>query len=759
MNNPQANMNRSFLNSTISLLVLVALCFSIAGCVRNNAEMNIRYIDESTPWYESVTTSCGADDIGSADCASPIYADPNIVVFFKNNDDVSTEPCGLISIVDHQGQITHIDLEDYFSDTEHSVLYSVFDKEDAYYAVVSYEDDGELRNSIYRLSLEDSSMEFCYEINPNEDHPGMYVDRVIYSNNKYYAHMCYLDGVYYRDAFLFLDNEGNELLTIDVDDMPVMWTVNDAGELLYVGWNQSNQYSYNADVYRINPDNGEITSLGIDEEILDRYRMGLLQSDGCIYCNNNDLTLTKLNVETGEETLVLDYNNSDVNLANIMESTLFYCDEDNIVAVKSVFYPLENDEWSVYSLHKSDNNPHVGKQIITAAPYCQINILAASAIRSFNESSEQAYIYVTMDYSRLTFTDYEDSGVAIVNDYNRDLAILSTLKNDIRYGVGPDIILDYGTFATLNNTNYLQDLSAVINDPDCFNRDDYFSNIIDAYTIDGSLFQIPVSACVAGIYSNKDWNGYPSCGFTFDEYDTFVQNHCNGLDPLGDNYGRDLSLDYLVRSNYDALHDDNGHITLDNETFRDICEYTQNQSTGQNPSLINSNAQYVSLVRVHYDLTRMLIDSDKELYGLPSLNGESGPVALCNESVAITSCTTCSDELIEFVRIILSYDVQIMNVNYNPINREAMQSVANDALNYANSYIESVYGINNYNDPEVVNEYINYLSSANTCYLADDNSLMVLNEELQPYYEGQKSIDEVIQIAEDRINNMIDEMQ
>lgn len=104
-----------------------------------------------------------------------------------------------------------------------------------------------------------------------------------------------------------------------------------------------------------------------------------------------------------------------------------------------------------------------------------------------------------------------------------------------------------------------------------------------------------------------------------------------------------------------------------------------------------------------------------------------------------------------------SYDIQIMNVNYNPINREAMQSVANAALNYANDYIESLYGIENYNDTEVISEYLDYLSSASTCYLADDNSLIILNEELQPYYEGQKSIDEVIAVSEDRINTMMDE--
>ncbi len=751
---PNVKTNR---NSLIIILVFILSGGYLTGCFKTDSETQRRYIEESTPWYSCNTVSYSSDCIGNTDCSIPVYADSNIIVFFKDYDDSSCETCSLITVDDYCGLTVQIDLQEYFPAYEQSRLYSVFRKGNDYYAIIVSIYEGENYNYIYKLLLENSSIEYCSEIEADDDHPGMYVDKVVYCNDHYYAHAYYLDGVYYRDAFIIMDDSYNRLFAIDIDEMPFMWTTNDEGELLYVGWSQSNQFDYDADVYKINPVSGEITSLGLDAELLDRYRMGLFQSDGCIYCNNNDFTLTKLNVETGEETLVLDYNNTDANLANINDSALYYCDEESIISIKSVFYPNESNEWSVYRLNKANDNPHIGKEIITAAPYIQLNVLAASAIRSFNESNNQVYIEVTMKYSRLTFSDYVDSGVAITNDYNRDMAILSTLKNDILYGVGPDLLLDFGTFATLDNSNYLQDLSLVINDPDCINREDYFDNIFDAYTMNGSLFQIPVSACVAGIYSNEDWNGYSSCGFSFDEYRSFVQDHCNGMDPLGDNYGRVLSLDYLVRSNYVALHDDNGHITLNNETFRDICEYIRDQSPEQNPSLINSNAQYVSFVRVHYDFTRMLINTDNKLYGLPSLNGESGPVALCNESVAITSCTRHSDELIEFVKSILSYDTQIMNVNYNPINREAMQRVANDALNYANDYIERMYGIENYNDSEIISEYLEYLSSASSCYLVDDNSLIILNEELQPYYEGQKSIDEVIAVSEDRINTMIDE--
>ena len=61
-------------------------------------------------------------------------------------------------------------------------------------------------------------------------------------------------------------------------------------------------------------------------------------------------------------------------------------------------------------------------------------------------------------------------------------------------------------------------------------------------------------------------------------------------------------------------------------------------------------------------------------------------------------------------------------------------------------------------DPSIIDEYIEYICSANTCYMCDDYALLIMNEELQPYYQHQKEFADVIPIIENRINNMTDEL-
>ncbi len=67
--------------------------------------------------------------------------------------------------------------------------------------------------------------------------------------------------------------------------------------------------------------------------------------------------------------------------------------------------------------------------------------------------------------------------------------------------------------------------------------------------------------------------------------------------------------------------------------------------------------------------------------------------------------------------------------------------------------------IADYNDPSIIDEYISYISSANTCYMSDDYSLLIMNEEIQAYFNHQKEIDKVIPIIENRVNNMAEEQK
>ena len=125
--------------------------------------------------------------------------------------------------------------------------------------------------------------------------------------------------------------------------------------------------------------------------------------------------------------------------------------------------------------------------------------------------------------------------------------MISKLKNDISIGEGPDILLDFAQYSGLNEDEYLCDLQGIINDKASFNREDYFDNIFDAYVKDGKLYQIPVSACIGGIYAPEIVVSDSKPGFTYSEYEEFVATQCDGFDPLEYELGRNRCFSLMVR--------------------------------------------------------------------------------------------------------------------------------------------------------------------------------------------------------------------
>lgn len=745
-----------FLRRITMIFSIILSGLYLAGCSINGDERQVRYIDENTPWYECETVTYDIDEIGDFETTMPIYADPDIQLFARNTDPVSGQYCNVLCISDKEGNVISVDMQELFPDSEEVRVYNCFREGDEHYLLIRNTQKGEEHSCIYRLMSSEEALEFCFEIKTDDEHPGLFADKVISRDNKYYAHCYYLDGYRYRERFVVVDERNNEITGFDVDEEALMWTLGEDNNLLYIGLTH-NTIDGELDSYKLSIEDGTVKKLNIDPDVLNRYRLGTAQNDGYFYLTNYDLTLTKLDPETGEEYLVLDYNNSNASLSDIREGRIFYCDDNNVVISKNTLYPSEPKNLKTYVLTKADSNPNAGKQIVTAATYFLISPVEANAILEYNSSANNLYICLTMDYSQVTFTDYEMSDDSSINAYNKDLALLASLKNDIRAGKGPDILLHFGDFATLYCDDYLCDLSGIINDPERFNREDFFDNYIDAYAIDGKMYQVPVSIGVNGIYAYEEFDEGADCGFSFNEYREYIESYCDGIDPLADNYRRDLCFEYLIKSNYEALHDGDGRINLDNDCFRAICDYCRDCSEDDSPINSIDGACYVGFSRVHFDLSRMLISTDKQLYGLPSYDGANGPVAHCIESVAITSCASDPEELFGFVSTMLSYDIQITNVSYNPINRDAFRYYAEDAIDYSNAYILAMSGKADYNGEEMIDEYIGYLESADMCYLADDYSLLILKEELEPYYAGQKTLDDVIPIAESRINNMIEE--
>lgn len=745
-------MNRKPALKIVSCFLIIMLVIPYAcGCSKKSCNDPSRIIQETTPWFqcENHVYSLSYKD------SSVEYVDPECLVFRKYSENIASNK---LIYSDNDNDDTIIDFSQWSEGCEQFNINCYFRAGDDVYATVSSTKKGVNSNSAYRINRNNATFEYINEFT-NVEEDSYYIDKVIYLNDNYYCHIFYLDKYNYKEAFCVFDSNFDLIHELRINNHIVTWSLNNDSQIIAVEKDQSNpaeSFYYSA---VLNLDTGTETRTTAESEKFEMSNLGYTSTDGFCYKKSRDMTITKLNLETGEETLVLDFNNSSINLFEMQCSSLRFCSDDKCILLKDTVYPSESPNWKINTLSRAEKNPHVGKQILYVAPSWQLGSMVASAIEQINTTSQDTYIYVTMEYSTLTFDEYERTDDSTISKYNRDIALINKLKQDIRNGSGPDILLDFANYSALNNESYLYDLSETINDKDKFNRAEYFDNIFDAYVKDNKLFQMPVSACVGGIYANDDAVADSRLGFTYSEYENAVSTLCDGMDPFEYDYGRDSCFSMMISCNYDELYDSEHHLNINNSSFRNICEYVRDMREDPKDDNTSGSMQFEEFNRIHFDLSRMLINENKQLFGMPSTDGSKGPIVFALESIGICSCTNQFDSAFEFVKCILSYDVQIQNVVYNPVNREAFSHYADDAINYSNAQIKERYGKADYNDPAIIDEYISYICSANTCYMSDDYSLLIMNEELQPYYLHQKEPDDVIPIIESRVNKITAEQQ
>ena len=149
------------------------------------------------------------------------------------------------------------------------------------------------------------------------------------------------------------------------------------------------------------------------------------------------------------------------------------------------------------------------------------------------------------------------------------------------------------------------------------------------------------------------------------------------------------------------------------------------------------------------------------IYGLPSFDGR-GPSTCSHEFVCVSASTSFPEACAEYVKILLSYDVQITMYN-NPINRQALTAVAEEQLEAYNKKL-LVYGVDgrpateaDLIPHEAIDKYIDILSSSygnGSLNAAIEN---ILYEESSAYFNGQRALDDVIPVMQDRIQTVLDE--
>lgn len=442
----------------------------------------------------------------------------------------------------------------------------------------------------------------------------------------------------------------------------------------------------------------------------------------------------------GDETTLLDFNNTYLSFYSYHHADILSVSDERVIIKSNSADTYE----TVIVLNKADTNPNAGKQIIEAAHLDFLTSLESEGISRFNRNSQDYLVIDNEKYNYWNIFDWDTANI----DYSSEMIRAKTetvnlLMTDITAGEGPDIILGSSDFREIQNGRYLVNIEPEITALK-LGSDQYFTNIIDAADIDGRKYVLPYDVYLCGLLVNKDdVKGYGD-GIKIQDYGKFVDDVCNGKDPM---YTYSDQMSYFIQllgTSFDLYETGDGKISFDNKEFRALAEYvkenvpdqiTYNEGAVKTATLGNLNNAY--------QMYGMPL-ANKTLVGMPSPDGRS---AYCyfNSSASVTVCSSCQDGCWEFISSMLNDDV----LKYSdgiPVSRAVFADLD---VTYDKTPI----------DPSVVDNFELIVEKRSFYYSSDYTIIKIISEEMQVYFAGDKSLDDVIKIMNDRARTVLNERQ
>ena len=352
------------------------------------------------------------------------------------------------------------------------------------------------------------------------------------------------------------------------------------------------------------------------------------------------------------------------------------------------------------------------------------------------------------------------------------------LAMDIMNGEGPDMLMNVDGYGALKNSNYLLDLSSYASN---MTSDKYFTNVLDALKVDGKLYNMPISFGISGIQTDPKYAATTGIGFTTDEYVKFLKDTLNGKDL--NNSGQA----HYFASLFDNMNEkfiSNRKADFTGPEFAALAEFVKDNVQEKSPDWTQDERNIVIYSDVRSEIQKAIFASVtgywdyiqnientngcSSILGLPSSDGR-GPCVFAYDSIAISAQAKNIDACAEFLKMLISDEMQqeLATKGYLVLNRNAFREAGNKAVEYFNTinpgYPNGYYGngAKPKNLVKYTTEHIDTLEktidSCTSSGSSDAAISIILIEEMPAYFSGQKPLDEVIRIAQDRVQKVLDE--
>ena len=784
-------MKRQFLK-LCSLIMTISVALSIASCGKSKGnKRNAEIIAEDSPWFESevIKVDLGIDtskELSSYEAKMTGFDDKYMVILFtgsywSQSDTDAGEPFANISVLDRETkEIKKFGLTDMLGEND-------------YVDGGSYK-DGKLTLQVntydpktYSVSVMDKDVDITTgDILDSRKHN-------ISENN--YSAISYEIGEYIVETNLKgMDTNPKVVLTwsssagdknqveIKGDNnilygVPVILPITDTRILVPVYSERDTLF------YEIDLKEGTLKDLDAkDYEWLRLEEMGttFTGTDGkTYYTKYNGKGISCIDFDNKTIDTFLDFNWCDVDLNVLSKLNMIENDGKSVALAGSVEsrFRLSTDntpsvlDYYIVELTKAEKNPHAGKTVLSLYMGDETGFdEVTDAILEFNNSSTEFYIKITDKYSKdfTVIREPQSNEEYRIASLNSDNDMSNQLAMDIINGTGPDIFVNTSNYGVLNNENYLVDLSPYFKDLD---SSKFFTNIVESSKFDDKLYQLPVCYRIEGIETKSELVGTSGVGFTLEEYKEFVKGPLNGNDII--RTGQALYFTKLFNNMSDKFII-NGKADFSCPEFTELASYvndnvqdkrvSDDDANESSDTLIASGITCYGISAYFGELARF--NGDFTIVGFPSYDGR-GPQFDAWVSVAVSAQSTDVNACAEFAKLLLSDDIQtgFAEQEYLVLNREAFRKVGLAAVEYYNG--AGVRRLASQGYPITENRFVystkdiddleKIILSCSGMKAEDSAISIILIEEMPAYFTGQKDLDAVVNIAQDRVQKVLDE--
>lgn len=487
-------------------------------------------------------------------------------------------------------------------------------------------------------------------------------------------------------------------------------------------------------------------------------------------CSSDDDGLFKLDFDGKKAEQIINFDRCDANLYLLRRMKLYSASDGRYVfggCVLEENYLNTAEPPKMIILQKSDKDLAQGKKVLTLASFNVVDYATAEAVLKFNRTNSEYRISFDTKYNLAKFYEENTQDDTSVLELKARKKLVDKLKVDILAGEGPDIIM--------NGINYTASLDQVLfadltND---ISSDGLFENITGACKTGGKLYSVPITFQLSGIFTDSKYVKDGQKGFTFDEYKTFVSQVCNGKDPI-----EMEKTDYFTY-NFDLMYsrflDSDGNPDFKESGFADLAKYVK-----ENVNYVAPDGEACPVLTTIDDKTHAVYKTigtvmeyagsfDHKTYktvvlGTPSVDG-AGPAISVVYSAGVSASSKNKAGAVEFIKLLLSEEIQSVyakNTFHMPVRVSSFEAASKEIISQYNvarkKYIDDGFakqeliqlGYVSDIDAEAVENLKEVIKTADICYRTDPAVSLIVREEIQPYLQGQKSIEEVVDIVNNR---------